>query len=30
LKDRLALSFSARAVGDTVSGVFGRLKTRIG
>jgi len=30
LKHRMALTFSARAEGETVSGVIGRLKTRIG
>ena len=30
LKHRMALTFAARADGETVDGVVGRLKTRIG
>jgi MoxR-like ATPase len=30
LKHRMALTFSARAEGETVSAVIGRLKTRLG
>jgi MoxR-like ATPase len=30
LKHRMALTFAARADGETVEGVIGRLKTRVG
>jgi MoxR-like ATPase len=30
LKHRMALSFAARAEGETIEGVVGRLKARIG
>ena len=30
LKHRMALTFSARAEGETIDGVIGRLKARIG
>jgi MoxR-like ATPase len=30
LKHRMALTFAARADGETISGVVGRLKARIG
>jgi MoxR-like ATPase len=30
LKHRMALTFSARADGETIAGVVGRLKARIG
>jgi MoxR-like ATPase len=30
LKHRMALTFSARADGETITGVIGRLKARIG
>jgi MoxR-like ATPase len=30
LKHRMALTFAARADGETIEGVVGRLKTRIG
>jgi MoxR-like ATPase len=30
LKHRMALTFAARADGETIDGVIGRLKTRVG